>query len=108
MTILKKEEPGIAAFLNFGTLAGCEDGMFRWQANAGMEFYCENLNTPVRRDKIVSALTRATGVPSRFEAVRAGQDGSQEMMEESDQDFLKSVTDTFGAANVSIQDKARS
>ena len=105
MTTLKKEEPGIAAFLNFGQLADCSDGVFRWQANAGMEFYCDTLNGQARREKIVAALTQATGTPSRFEAVKAG-DNRQQNPDDSEQDFLRSVTDTFGAANVSVQEKA--
>ena len=102
--ILKKEEPGIAAFLSFGSLLSCAEGLFRWQPKQGMEFYCENLNAPVRRDKIGEVLTRVMGVPGRFEAVRPGGDAPKE--DASEEAFLKTLSDTFGAANVLVQEKA--
>lgn len=105
VTILKKEEPGIAAFLSFGTLADCADSLFRWQPNPGMEFYCENLNAPARRDKICEALTRTVGIPSRFEAIRPGSSAPKQE-DASEEAFLKSLSDTFGAANVLVQEKA--
>lgn len=104
MKILQKEAPAPYSMLTLGKLQGCSGDLFRWEAPANMDFYVAALMKDSNRDAVVKALTTAMGVTARFEAVKAGSVLSEAAQDTEDQ-FVKSITEAFGAANVSIQEE---
>ena len=106
MKQLQKEAPAPYSMLTLGKLQGCEGDLFRWAAPIGMDFYMAALNKDSNRDVIQKALTAASGVPTRFKAVKAGTVMTQSAQEAEDR-FMQEMNETFGAANFSVQDEPR-
>ncbi len=101
---LKKTDPAIHSFLTQGRYVGCDGTLYRWEAAAGMDFFANALNKEDKRKAVGKALTEAAGVESRFEAVTAGA-GKQE--ETTDDGFVSGLEQTFGKANVLVQEDVK-
>lgn len=101
---LKKSDPATHSFLTQGRLIGCDGTLYRWEAAAGMDFFATALNKEDKRKAVCNALTEAAGVESKFEAVTAG---SGKQAEESVESFVSGLEQTFGKANVLVQDEAK-
>ena len=71
MNILKRSDPGTFAMLTMGKYAGCAGDTYRWQAPMGQELYVGLMNQEKKRAAIASALTQASGMQCRFEAIGA-------------------------------------
>lgn len=71
MNILKRSDPGTFAMLTMGKYAGCDGDTYRWQAPMGQELYVGLMNQEKKRTAIASALTQASGMQCRFEAIGA-------------------------------------
>lgn len=104
LNTLKKADPGTHSFLTQGRYLGCDGTLYRWEANPGMDFFAMALNKEDKRKIICDALTAASGVESRFEAVTVGEKKSDA---NSDSDFVSGLESTFGKANVLVQDDAK-
>ncbi len=104
LNALKKADPGTHSFLTQGRYLGCDGTLYRWEANPGMDFFAMALNKEDKRKIICDALTTASGVESRFEAVTVGEKKNDA---NSDSDFVSGLESTFGKANVLVQDDAK-
>ncbi len=100
---LKKTDPGAHSFLTQGRYAGCDGTLYRWEAPVGMDFFAAALNKEDKRKAVAAALTEAAGVESRFEAVVAGS----QKQDLGDDAFVSGLENTFGKANVMIQDDVK-
>jgi hypothetical protein len=103
MNQLKKTDPGAHSFLTQGHFLGCDGTHYRWEAAAGMDFFATALNKEEKRKAVCNALTEAAGVQSTFEAVTAGSNKP----ELNDDSFVSGLEQTFGKANVLVQDEPR-
>jgi len=103
MNQLKKTDPGVHSFLTQGRLLGCDGTHYRWEAAAGMDFFATALNKEDKRKVVCNALTEAAGVESTFEAVTAGSNKP----EMNDDSFVSGLEQTFGKANVLVQDEPK-
>jgi len=104
MNQLKKSDPGAHSFLTQGRFIGCDGVTYRWEAAAGMDFFATALMKEDKRKAVCNALTDAAGVESKFEAVTAGAANKSDM---SDASFVSGLEQTFGKANVLVQDDAK-
>ena len=102
MAALKRTAPAVAGFLSMGKMIGSDGVTYRWEAPAAMSVYAEMLNKEDRRELIVAALTEASGVESKFEAVVAG---SAATVDNSEASLLAGLEETFSKANVMIQEE---
>lgn len=102
---LKKTDPSVFGILSQGRYAGCTGGtLFRWQAPAGLDFLAKSLNE--RKAKVEAALTEAAGVESHFEATDSSKAEKQEQ-DNSDEQYLQQLYDTFGTEPVDMIDEPR-
>ncbi len=104
LNMLKKSDPATHSFLTQGRLIGCDGTLYRWEAAVGMDFFANALNKEDKKKAVANALTEAAGVESRFEAVTAG---TQKQDEFSDEAFVSGLENTFGKANVMVQEDAK-
>ena len=103
MNQLKKTDPAAHSFLTQGRFIGCDGTHYRWEAAVGMDFFATALNKEDKRKAVSKALTEAAGVESSFEAVTAGANKP----EANDAGFVSGLEQTFGKANVLVQDEAK-
>ncbi|MGN1367254.1 MAG: DNA polymerase III subunit gamma/tau [Aristaeellaceae bacterium] len=101
---LKKSDPATHSFLTQGRFVGCDGTLYRWEAAAGMDFFATALNKEDKRKAVCAALTEAAGVESQFEAITAG---SGKPTEDSVESFVSGLEQTFGKANVLVQEDAK-
>ena len=104
LNALKKSDPATHSFLTQGRFIGCDGTLYRWEAAAGMDFFAIALNKEEKRAAVSNALTEAAGVESKFEAVTAGAAKQDDL---SDEAFVSGLENTFGKANVLVQDEAK-
>ncbi len=104
LNTLKKTDPATHSFLTQGRLLGCDGTLYRWESAVGMDFFAIALNKEDKRKAVCAALTEAAGVESKFEALTAG---SQKENEFSDDEFVSGLENTFGKANVLVQDEPK-
>ncbi len=102
---LKKNQPGVYAFLTGGRFVGCDGTVYCWEANPGMDIYAGMLSNEDKRALVAAALTEAAGIESSFEARAAGavQNGG----DDGEKSLLSALETTFGKANTLIQDEAK-
>ncbi len=87
-----------------GRYLGSDGTLYQFEAKPGEDYYATSLNMPDKRKLISEALTVASGVESRFEAVLAG---AQNASDGSDSAFVAGLEGTFGKANVMVQEDAK-
>ncbi|MDD6051628.1 MAG: DNA polymerase III subunit gamma/tau [Clostridiales bacterium] len=104
LSVLKKTDIPTHSFLTQGRLVGCDGTLYRWEAPVGMDFFANALNKEDKRRAICNALTEAAGVECQFEAVTAG---ASKPAEESVESFVSGLEQTFGKANVLVQDEPK-
>lgn len=104
MNQLKKSNAGAYSMLTMGRYVGCEGELYRWEAPMGMDFFVGSLNKEDKRNAVAEALTIATGVQCRFEAVMPGQ---AKRMDNSEEAFLNELSATFGQENLLIQEDVK-
>ena len=104
MNILKRSDPGTFAMLTMGKYAGCDGDTYRWQAPMGQELYVGLMNQEKKRTAIASALTQASGMQCRFEAIGAVK---EKKADQSDESFLAALETTFGKANTIVQEDVK-
>ena len=104
MNILKRSDPGTFAMLTMGKYAGCDGDTYRWQAPMGQELYVGLMNQEKKRTAIASALTQASGMQCRFEAIGAVK---EKKADQSDESFLAALETTFGKANTMVQEDVK-
>ena len=104
MNILKRSDPGTFAMLTMGKYAGCGGDTYRWQAPMGQELYVGLMNQEKKRTAIASALTQASGMQCRFEAIGAVK---EKKADQSDESFLAALETTFGKANTMVQEDVK-
>ena len=104
LNTLKKSDPATHSFLTQGRLIGCDGTLYRWEAAAGMDFFATALNKEDKRKAVCNALTEAAGVESKFEAVTAGAQKQDDM---SDEAYVTGLENTFGKANVLVQEESK-
>ena len=102
--ILKRSDPGTFAMLTMGKYAGCDGDTYRWQAPMGQELYVGLMNQEKKRTAIASALTQASGMQCRFEAIGAVK---EKKADQSDESFLAALETTFGKANTMVQEDVK-
>ena len=103
MSTLKRTAPAVAGFLSMGKMIGSDGVTYRWEAPAAMPVYAEMLNKEDRRALIIAALTEASGVESKFEAVVAGS--AAQTSDNAEASLLAGLEETFSKANVMIQEE---
>ena len=96
MNILKRSDPGTFAMLTMGKYAGCDGDTYRWQAPMGQGLYVASM--------IAAALTQASGMQCRFEAIGAVK---EKKADQSDESFLAALETTFGKANTIVQEDVK-
>lgn len=101
---LKKSNPAEFSMLSMGRYVGCEGDLYHWEAPMGMDFFVGSLNKEEKRSVIAEALTVATGMPCRFEAVMPGQAKRVDNTEEA---FLNELGATFGQENLMVQEDVK-
>ena len=84
--------------------AGCDGDTYRWQAPMGQELYVGLMNQEKKRTAIASALTQASGMQCRFEAIGAVK---EKKADQSDESFLAALETTFGKANTMVQEDVK-
>lgn len=104
MNILKRSDPGTFAMLTMGKYAGCDGDTYRWQAPMGQELYVGLMNQEKKRTAIAAALTQASGMQCRFEAIGAVK---EKKADQSDESFLAVLETTFGKANTIVQEDVK-
>lgn len=87
-----------------GRYLGSDGTLYQFEAKPGEDYYATSLNMPDKRKLISDALTVASGIESRFEAVLAG---AQNASDGSDSAFVAGLEGTFGKANVMVQEDAK-
>ena len=105
MDAFKKREPLIWSFLLQGSVTGCENGHYYWQANQkdGEQLYILPLNKPDKRQKICECLSEITGTACDFTAVEKDRD-PRPAENSGDDSYLNKLYETFGAESVEITD----
>ena len=104
MNQLKKSNAGAYSMLTMGRFVGCDGDLYRWEAPMGMDFFVGSLNKEDKRSAVAEALTIATGVQCRFEAVMPGQ---AKRVDNSEEAFLSELGATFGQENLMIQEDVK-
>ena len=101
---MKKIEAGIWSFFSMGRYMGSDGTEFRWQANPGYGFVAKTLNTEARKARIEEVLTAAAGFPCTFLALDDASE-RKKTEEASEESYLDSIRDVFGAEPVTVVDK---
>ena len=70
----------------------------------GQELYVGLMNQEKKRMAIASALTQASGMQCRFEAIGAVK---EKKADQSDESFLAALETTFGKANTMVQEDVK-
>ncbi|MBQ9324150.1 MAG: DNA polymerase III subunit gamma/tau [Clostridia bacterium] len=94
----------IVSMLAMGKLREVQGNKYIWEPNDSFDFYSDALNSERYRSMIANALTEITGTPTAFQAAKKGQEMPVNDGEES---LLSELSETFGAMNVSVQEKKK-
>ena len=105
MQRIQKTDMAAWSFLSQGTLAGCQDRHYKWQANRKEEEkpFVAALNKPERNQAVCKCLSEITGEECLFTAVEKDSDVSSD--DGSDDAYLNQIIETFGREPVSIVDR---
>ena len=87
-----------------GKLREVQGNKYIWEPNDSFDFYSDALNSERYRSMIANALTEITGTPTAFQAAKKGQEMP---VNDGEENLLSELSETFGAMNVSVQEKKK-
>ena len=107
MSRIQKKDITAWSFLSQGQLISSTNRHFRWQAGEknGEQQYISVLNKPERNKMICECLTEITGQECTFTAV--AHDTVPVSDDNTDDDYLKTIYETFGKEPVNIVDEIK-